>query len=496
MKKLLVVVPHQDDDISIAGALLAACREPQAEYEPFVLFTTNGDASECNGLPRLREAQHALAVLGVDTQHILFLGYPDTGRLGKTLYECDENELFIHHGRKQTYGLPEAPEYRWQNSCKHSDYTKNNYRCDLHDAISDILPDCIIVNNYDDHPDHRMAYLMTLEVVRKLIIEQPGYRPLLLTKYAYANNWFGENDYFEQPLQPTMQTYKCDYNIEYIENPEAKWQDRLCFSVPECCKTPRLRENLLFKALQCHVSQEAWFFAPRFINSDVCYWRKHTENLALLATATATSGRSDYVNDFKVLDSSRIFPSKSVFDRCVWSPDKEDGEKVLRLRWDIPVCIDRVVLYENADPDQHIRTLLLQMDNGFCMKNIEPALDGSATEICFIRQEGIRELCITLTDIIGDEAGLSEVEVFEGRIPLKSYNFPLKQIPQQEARSETKTSIEKYIFEARVLFCRKLFPNIYVMRYWYPFLVRCPLMLPVFWLWRLLSRRERVLFRK
>ena len=43
MKKLLVIVPHQDDDISIAGALLAACCEPRAEYEPFVLFTTNGE---------------------------------------------------------------------------------------------------------------------------------------------------------------------------------------------------------------------------------------------------------------------------------------------------------------------------------------------------------------------------------------------------------------------------------------------------------------------
>lgn len=481
MKKLLVIVPHQDDDISIAGALLAACRKPQAEYEPFVLFTTNGDAFECDELLRLREAQRALAVLGVDTHHILFLGYPDSVLVGKDLYDCDKNEVLINHGRQQTYGLSEAPEYRWQKSGKHSDYTKNDYRCDLHDVISDILPDCIIVNNYDWHPDHRMTYLMTLEVVRQLIVEQPGYRPLLMTKYAYANNWLGANDYFEQPLQPTVQT---DFDTE---NPEARWQDRLCFAAPECCKTPKLRDNLLFKAIRCYTSQQAWVYAPRFINSDVCYWRKHTENLALLAVATATSGQADYVNDFKVVDSSLIFPQISVFDRCVWSPAEEDGEKILRLRWETPVCIDRVVLYENADPDQHIRALLLQMDNGFCMENIEPAPDGGVTEICFMRQEGIREFSIKLTDTIGGEAGLSEVEVFDGRIPLKDYNFPLEQIPQQRVQSETKTSVEKYFFTARELFCKKLFPNIYEMRRNYQILCRCTLILPVFWLVRLLS---------
>lgn len=481
MKKLLVIVPHQDDDVSVAGALIAACREPHAGYEPFVLFTTNGDGFECDEQLRLREAQQALAVLGVDKQHILFLGYPDSVLIGKNLYDCDENELLIHHGRRQTYGLDDVPEYRWQKSGKHSDYTKKHYRCDLYDVISDILPDCIIVNNYDWHPDHRMTYLMTLEAVRKLIVQQPGYRPLLMTKYAYANNWLGANDYFEQPLQPTMQT---DFNTA---NPEARWQDRLCFAVPECCKTPKLRENLLFKAIQCYASQQAWVYAPRFINSDVCYWRKHTENLALMAVAAATSGQADYVNDFKVVDSSCIFPYISIFDRCVWSPVAEDQEKTLRLRWEVPVCIDRVVLYENAEPDQHIQSLWLQTDNGFCVKNIELEPDGGATEVCFIRQEGIQELRITLTDTIGDDAGLSEVEVFDGHIPLKDYDFPLVQISQQEVRSGTETSAEKYIFLARELFCKKLFPNIYEMRRHYPILCRCTWILPVFWLVRLIS---------
>lgn len=481
MKKLLVIVPHQDDDISIAGALLAACCEPRAEYEPFVLFTTNGDGYKCDELIRLREAQHALSVLGMDTQHIMFLGYPGSVLIGKVLYDCRKDDILVNHGRKETYGLPDAPEYRFLKSGVHSSYTLENYRRDLHDLLIDILPDCIVVNNYDWHPDHRMTYLTTLEAVRQLIVEQPCYKPLLLTKYAYANNWLGKSDYFEKPLQPTLQTDPA------AENPEARWQDRLCFAVPDCCKTPKLRQNLLFQSIKCYVSQQAWIYAPRFLNSDVCYWRKRTENLALSATVTATSGRADYANDFKVIDSSKIFPYVSMLDQCVWIPDAEDKEKTLELYWKKPISVNSLVLYESASSEQHIRSLRLQLDNGFCVENIEPAPDGGATEIKFTRQKEIQKVRLTLIDTVGTKAGLSEVEVFDGYIPLEHYSFPLEQIPHQTAQYRKNISAEKYLFQIQELLCKKLFPNIYEMRRRYPILCRCTWLLPALWLVRLIS---------
>ena len=69
MEKLLIIVPHQDDEIIIAGPIMDQLLN---RYDIRVLFTTNGDygISSKNNI-RLEESIEALKVLGV--KEILFL---------------------------------------------------------------------------------------------------------------------------------------------------------------------------------------------------------------------------------------------------------------------------------------------------------------------------------------------------------------------------------------------------------------------------------------
>src|SRR5687768_1228757 len=72
----LVIAPHPDDDILIAAGVIHRAR--QAGITVWVMFATNGDVEGIStGLARQGEAINALALLGVDEDHAVFLGYAD-----------------------------------------------------------------------------------------------------------------------------------------------------------------------------------------------------------------------------------------------------------------------------------------------------------------------------------------------------------------------------------------------------------------------------------
>ena len=72
-QKVLVFVPHEDDEINVAGSVMYDYVQKGAEV--YCVFTTNGDYSFW-AKTRMQEAWQSLQILGV--QHVLFLGYGDT----------------------------------------------------------------------------------------------------------------------------------------------------------------------------------------------------------------------------------------------------------------------------------------------------------------------------------------------------------------------------------------------------------------------------------
>ena len=71
--RVLVLAPHPDDELLIAGALIYTLKKKQ--YDITVAYFTNGDSSSGQGIIRIQEAIDALNVLGVREKNIQFLGY-------------------------------------------------------------------------------------------------------------------------------------------------------------------------------------------------------------------------------------------------------------------------------------------------------------------------------------------------------------------------------------------------------------------------------------
>lgn len=83
---LMVIVPHEDDEINLAGAVIRGAVESGIEVS--CVFLTNGDWFYPPEI-RLNEAIQALTVLGAQEEHIVFLGYRDGGvHAERSSYKC------------------------------------------------------------------------------------------------------------------------------------------------------------------------------------------------------------------------------------------------------------------------------------------------------------------------------------------------------------------------------------------------------------------------
>ena len=70
---LLVIIPHEDDELAIAGAMIYGAVQQNMRIK--VVFVTNGDYFRQEGTIRIKEAGKALGELGVTPEDIIFLGY-------------------------------------------------------------------------------------------------------------------------------------------------------------------------------------------------------------------------------------------------------------------------------------------------------------------------------------------------------------------------------------------------------------------------------------
>ena len=102
VKTVLVVVPHEDDEINVAGTTIYRSR--QAGERVICVFVTNGDWL-CPAKVRMKEAIASLKELGVPSEDVLFLGYPDGGVYAeKSLFMHGRKECMTIDGRTHTYG--------------------------------------------------------------------------------------------------------------------------------------------------------------------------------------------------------------------------------------------------------------------------------------------------------------------------------------------------------------------------------------------------------
>lgn len=435
MIDILVIVPHEDDELAIAGPLIYAAAQKKQQLK--IVFSTNGDYFPHEGPSRMREALDVGKLLGVPEEDIIFLGYGDqVSEDGcKHLYNSPGEAVVPSAcGNTKTYGTEQKPEWCMAQHGVHHDYSRENLKGDIREIIETFLPRIIVTTGWDNHMDHLALSLFVDEIVADMmregvtavqqedsLEEDVPYQPLVLKGLAYNGKWEGHKDYYRgenwtENVNLAIGTEQC--------YPLHMWEDRIRFAVPGECLTPRLRHNILYKAARIYRSQSVDFKAIQFINRDLVFWRKNTQSLTYRGEISASSGDAAFLQDGKCGDCSDITGDHWNLDRGIWRPEAGDGHPRITVTLADAAQVSQVWLYESVSAYGHLKKCRV---NGVELA-AESRHDGAVvlTMPDAFSKEAVPEIVIDLLEWEGNDFGLTEVEVYDGITSIEDYRLPLE----------------------------------------------------------------------
>lgn len=417
---ILVFIPHEDDEINVAGATIYGARKEG--FRVIVVFATNGDRSFL-AETRIGEAEKALEELGVPEEDIIILGYPDGGLdAARSPYVHGTEASLTVDGRSETYGISGKPEFCMAHFGHHRKYTKDGFLKDVENLILAYTPDTIIGVDFDTHPDHRMCS-MALEISLGHILNRPGntYYPLVLKEFAYNTGFESVKDFYAPHLYSTTLNRKRLLDDSYeTDNPPYRWEERLRLPVMPPCREPLMSNNVIYHALCWHVSQRAFLKAAQIINGDQLFWLRRSNNLAMQGKTEVSSGNGEALHDFRMLSTADISVKKPVLDDVLWTPEGNDQSRWCKVTFAKPCRIEEVKLYGNIEKGSRILNGRLTFSNGYTCETGPMPLNGQANTISFPPQDCVSWIRFKMLKTEGNRPGLTEWEIFEKKeLPFK-----------------------------------------------------------------------------
>lgn len=428
-QKILIVAPHEDDEMLAFGGIIRAALEAGDEVRTVVI--TNGDATGgvAMGERRIKESFDAQRLVGVPENNIYFLGYGDTGWaasgnnisfVGRLYHAADPDEVFTSNTGNQTFGNSTIgkEDYHYQTTGSHAFYTRNNLLGDLQNLINEYRPDRIYTTSiFDFHWGHKGTGLFTSEAVLNIKRSDPAYSPIVCSSIIHAptsaggqdNNW-PLIDNWSGPLQP----FTMPEDLEQAS--PLRWSDRITVPMPSSMNATPRKKNLKYQALAAYTSQldSAWAqsYLYSYVKSDEFFWEKDYSNIAPLA-AVSTSSETLSTEQTKdnaidgVTDGNPRFPDKE------WVPSGELTGAWIQLDWATAHTVNKVALYGRPNTVEQITSAALTFDDGSTVNIGALESSGRATVIEFAPKT-TASIRLTVTGAAGENIGLAEFEVFEG----------------------------------------------------------------------------------
>lgn len=398
-KNVMLLVPHQDDDINVLGGVL----EEYVKYgsDLRVVFSTNGDYYG-QAETRFREAVSVLTEIGIPEENIIFLGYGDQwDPAGPHIYNAEPGRIMASYlGRTETYGISDHSPYR-----KGTAYTIDNFLGDIERVIMEYLPDVIYCVDYDYNIDHRALSHSFEKVMGKILKENGTYKPLVLKGYAYNTAWEAVNDFYADNLLPTQNAF----SEQYEKVPEVyRWEDRIRLPVHAEGLSRSVISAEQNRVLSLYESQGANMYGVRVINSDKVFWLRRTDSVCYDADIQTSSGNADLLNDFMLLECRDLL-GKVPYDG-VWIPEETDNEKRINVQLPEKQNIASVVLYDHPDKTCNVLNALVEFDDGFSLET-GPLDPGGAENVIPVDRQGVSSFTVTILESEGN-AGLTEVEAY------------------------------------------------------------------------------------
>lgn len=401
-RKVMLVVPHQDDDINILGGVMEEYVRYGSQLYP--VFVTNGDYMGLTEA-RYREAIAVFQDMGVPEENVIFLGYGNEWQVdGPHIYNAEPGTVVTSwHGRTETYGTQDHPAYREGRA-----YTIDNLTEDLKAVILEYRPDVIFCSDYDHHIDHKSTTLLFDKVMGMLLKENPDYTPVVYKAYAYGTAWEAAPDYYGEVVGSTRN----HFGEEYGQKPAVyRWEDRVRFPVSGSMLSRSLVGSDGYRQLGLYESQGAKWHAASILNGDKVAWQRYTDSLCLRGDISASSGNPERLNDFMLMDNRNLADAEHMPYDGVWTPELGDAEKMVTVTLPEPSDISVLLLYDHPSAAQNVRNVRITFDNGAVMMSGPLDADGAATAIR-VDQKAVASFAIELTETEGELAGLSEIEAY------------------------------------------------------------------------------------
>lgn len=258
-KKLLVVVPHPDDELNVAAVLMRNVLIRQGEV--YIVYTTNFDVyGEKNANRRLSEIRKLCKKLSIPNENIFYAGY--------------------HAALHEEYGIKKSIEYTYaldkEKTCAMKLYGKEVLQTFEHlekiiyDMIVQIKPDIICGVDYDSHADHRMASDALEKAVNWFREKNKSYRPLILKGFSYTTSWMSVPDFYENDeyLRASVSNRNNSSVISRYD-----WETRIRLPYINSADLGHtLRSSYLYKLYASYMSQNALSHMNQIVNGDQVFW--------------------------------------------------------------------------------------------------------------------------------------------------------------------------------------------------------------------------------
>lgn len=377
--KALIVVPHGDDELNIAGSLFEDMHESNVEVH--ILFVTRCDFGKMNYEKRKREMENVAKIYGIKKSYI---------------FNFEDSNVSKCH----IFNNP---------------LTRNSLKQKMQEVILDVNADLIVCVDFDSHPDHIMCTQLFDQIIAEQMVAS-NYRPIVLKKFSYLGVWGGNPDFFGEKEEVTKPFLEDRTESEYTLCLPNSWDDRLRFATRKEDISLKFWKSKLFKAYCSYLTQMGIFFFKKAVNADAVYWYRNTSNLAIGQSVhiKASSGNTKYLNDFALAQVKRITDhsyAAELFSECAWVPEEQDTKKEFTLWWqDGTVTVSSIKLYQNFQTEGHIDSFMLEFSNGF-KKECQCESD-DAVYLDFEEQHDISWVRFSIISGVG-RCGVREFEVYE-----------------------------------------------------------------------------------
>lgn len=250
-KKVMVIVPHEDDDLLISGQVLPPMYKNGADVR--VVFATNGD-KRVSAYTRQSEACNALEKLGIPREKVIFLGYPD----GTQLYVGKKASSFSS-GWDHTYAGKGFKDYHFDRFGTHAKYTAENMVDDIESVVLEYRPDYILAIDFDTHTDHRGVSISFEKAMERILKKESGYTPKVLKCFGYSLAWKSKPDFYALNIKSTVMQDREKNNDPSYETdvPQYRWNNRVRLPIDKKSLSHSILRCSEYKALSEHLSQYA-----------------------------------------------------------------------------------------------------------------------------------------------------------------------------------------------------------------------------------------------